>query len=157
MNFAIFLVPKPSVNISQIVDSPNIEQNHNLTCTVTVVNGTSSSLVVINWSGRDLSIESSRVTISDQTNNGLQHTRIITFSPILSEDRDQYTCSVSVTGFREANNSDSVMVMVSGKYVLGETVFFPMFLENFVWAGQRVKVCCIFHKVLFMCEECFIY
>ena len=99
------------------MDSPNVGQTHNLTCTVTVVNGTSSSLVVINWTGGDSLSELSRVTISDQTNNGLQYTRMITFSPILSRDRGQYTCSVSVTGFDEADNSDTVMVMVSGKYV----------------------------------------
>ena len=100
------------------MDSPNIEQTYILTCTVTVVNGTSSSLVMVNWSGGDSLSESSRVTISDQTNNGLQYTRMITFSPILSRDRGQYTCSVSVFFFSEANNSDSVMVVVSGKYVL---------------------------------------
>ena len=100
------------------MDSPNIGQNHILTCTVTVANGTSSSRVMVNWSGGDSSSESLRVTISDQTNNGLQHTRMITFSPILSRDRGQYTCSVSVTGFIEADNSDTIMVMVSGKCVL---------------------------------------
>ena len=97
---------------------PYIGQTHNLTCTVTVVNGVSSSLVMINWSGGDSLSESSRVTISNQTNNGLQYTRMITFSPILSRDRGQHTCSVSVTGFSEANNSDSIMVIVSGKCVL---------------------------------------
>ena len=99
------------------MDSPNIGQAHNLTCTVTVANGVSSSLVVINWSGGDSLSESSRVTISDQTNKGLQYTRMITFSPILSRDRGQYRCSVSVTGFSEADNSDSIMVIVSGKCV----------------------------------------
>ena len=100
------------------MDSPNIRQKHNLTCTVTVVNGTSSSLVMVNWAGGDSLSESSRVTISNQTNNGLQYTRMIIFSPILSRDRGQYNCSVSVNGFSEADNSKSVMVMVSGKCVL---------------------------------------
>ena len=100
------------------MENPNIEQTHILTCTVIVANGTSSSLVVINWTGGNSLSESSRVTISDQTNNGLQYTRMITFSPILSRDRGQYTCSVSVYGFSEADNSDTVMVIVSGKCVL---------------------------------------
>ena len=30
------------------------------------------------------------------------------------------------------------------------------YLENFAWADQRVKVCCIFHKVLLRWEESFI-
>ena len=113
-----FLVPEPSVSISQSVDSPNVGQNHNVTCTVTVANGVSSSLVVITWSGGDSLSESSRVTISDQTNNGLQYTRMITFSPILSRDRGRYTCSVSVAGFDEATNLNTAMVVVNGKCVL---------------------------------------
>ena len=99
------------------MDSPNIEQTHNLTCTVTVVDGVSSSLVMVNWSGGDSLSNSSRVTISNQTNNGLQYTRVVTFSSILSRDRGQYTCSVSVNGFDEADNSKNVMVMVSGKCI----------------------------------------
>ena len=99
------------------MDSPNVGQNHNLTCTVTVASGTSSSLVMVNWSGGYSLSESSRVTISDQTNNGLQYTRMITFSPILSRDSGQYTCSVSVADFDEANNSNTVMVVVNGTYV----------------------------------------
>ena len=100
------------------MDSPNVGQNHNVTCTVTVANGVSSSLVAITWSGGDSLSESSRVTISDQTNNGLQHTRMITFSPILSRDRGRYTCSVSVAGFDEATNLNTAMVVVNGKCVL---------------------------------------
>ena len=33
---------------------------------------------------------------------------------------------------------------------------FSCLIKNFVWADQRIKVCCIFHKALFRCEECFI-
>ena len=108
------LVPKPSVSISQSVYRPYVGQNHNLTCTVTVANGVSSSLVMVNWSGGDSLTESSRVTVSDQTNNGLQYTRMITFSPILSKDRGQYRCFVSIAGFDEADNSNTVMVVVNG-------------------------------------------
>ena len=97
------------------MDSPNVEDNFILTCTVTVASGVSSSLVMTNWSGGDSLSESSRVTISDQTNNGLQYTRMITFSSLRSRDRGQYTCTVSVTDFDEANNSNSVMIMVNGK------------------------------------------
>ena len=111
------LVPKPSLTISQSVDNPNIGLNYTLTCTVTVAKGVSSSLVVIDWSGGDSLSESSRVIISDQTNNGVQYTRTVTFSPLLSIDGGEYTCSVSVNGFGEANNSDSVTVVVTGKSV----------------------------------------
>ena len=111
------LVPKPSLVISQLVDNPNIGQNHVLTCTVTVAKGVSSSLVVIDWSGGDSLSESSRVIISDQTNNGVQYTRTVTFSPLLSIDGGEYTCSVSVNGFAEANNSDIAAVVVTGKSI----------------------------------------
>ena len=69
---------------------------------------------MVQWSGGDSS-ESPRVTVSDQTNNGLQYTRMITFSPSMTDDSGEYTCSVSVLGFDEADNSDSVTVMVDGK------------------------------------------
>ena len=86
-----------------------------LICTATVANGVPSSLVNVNWSGGASLSDSSRVTISNVTNNGLQYTTMITFSPLLSRDGGQYTCSVSVDGFDEADNSDSVMIMVNGK------------------------------------------
>ena len=97
------------------MDSPNIGQNHILTCTVTVASGVSSSLVEVNWSGGASLSDSPRVTISNVTNNGLQYTTMITFSPLLSRDGGQYTCSVSVDGFDEADNSNNIMVMISGK------------------------------------------
>ena len=86
-----------------------------LTCTVTVVEGVSPSLVMVQWSGGDSLSDSPRVTISDQSNNGLQYTRMTTFSPSLIDDSGEYTCSVSVTGFDEADNSNSVMISVEGK------------------------------------------
>ena len=66
-----FVVPQPSVIISQSVDSPNVGQNHILTCTVTVPSGVSSSLVQVNWSGGASLSDSPRVAISGVTNNGL--------------------------------------------------------------------------------------
>ena len=86
-----------------------------LTCTATVANGVPSSLVNVNWSGGTSLSDSPRVTISDVTNNGLQYTTMITFSPLLSRDGGQYNCLVSVNGFDEADNSDSVMIVVNGK------------------------------------------
>ena len=110
-----FVVPKPSVSISQSVDSPNVGQNHILTCTVIVASGVSSSLVQVNWSGGGSLSDSPRVTISDVTNNGLRYTIMIRFSPLYSTDRGQYTCSALVDGFDEADNSNNIMVMVNGK------------------------------------------
>ena len=95
--------------------SPNVGQNHILTCTVTVASGVSSSLVEVNWSGGASLSDSPRVNISNVTNNGLQYATMITFSPLLSRDRGQYDCSVSVDGFDEADNSKSVMVVVNGR------------------------------------------
>ena len=86
-----------------------------LTCTAIVANGVPSSLVNVSWSGGASSSDSPQVTISNVTNNGLQYTTMITFSPLLSRDGGQYNCSVSVDGFDEAENLDSVMIMVNGK------------------------------------------
>ena len=97
------------------MDSPNVGDNLIFTCTVTVVEGISPSLVMVKWSRGDSLSDSSRVTVSDQTNNGLQYTRMITFSPSMIDDSGEYTCSVSVTGFDEADSSDSVTVMVDSK------------------------------------------
>ena len=107
----VLSVPQPSVTITQSGEGLVSGLDQTLTCTVTVVEGISSSLVIVDWSGA----ESSRVTISNQTNTGLQYTRMITFSPLLISDDGQYTCSVSVTGFDEADNSDNVTIMVNGR------------------------------------------
>ena len=98
------------------MDSPNVGDNHILNCTVTVVEGVQSSLVMVNWDRQDLTIPSSSISMT--INNGLQYTRMITFSPLFSNNSGEYTCSVSVMGFNEANNSNSVIVMVNGKYTL---------------------------------------
>ena len=116
------IVPQTSITISQSVGSPNVGENHILTCTVTVASGVSSSLVEVNWSGGASLSDSPRVTISDVTNNGSQYTTMITFSPLLSRDGGQYTCSVSVNGFDEADNSDSVMIVVNGRCVANKLI-----------------------------------
>ena len=108
-------VPQPSVMITQSNEVSVSGQDQILTCTVTVVEGISSSLVIVQWNGGNSLSESPRVTVSGQTNNGLQYTRMITFSPSLTDDSGEYTCSVSVTGFDEADNSNSVMISVEGK------------------------------------------
>ena len=95
------------------MDSPNVGDNHIITCTVTVVEGVSSSLVMVNWDRQDLTSPSSSISMT--VNNGLQYTRMIIFSPLLSGDRGQYICSASVTGFDEADNSENVMLMVNSK------------------------------------------
>ena len=95
------------------MDNPNVGDNHIITCTVTVVEGVSSSLVMVNWNRQDLTSPSSSIGMT--VNNGLEYTRMMTFSPLLSGDRGQYICSVSVNDFDETDNSDSVMVIVNGK------------------------------------------
>ena len=69
---------------------------------------------MISWTGPSSLSSSSQVTISDQTNNGVVYTRTVTFSPLLNDNGGQYTCSVAVTGFDEANNSNSTTIMVNG-------------------------------------------
>ena len=112
--FFVSSVPPSTVSIMQ---SPEIfvsGLDGVLTCMVMVADGVPLSIVEVNWTeGISLS-DSSRVIISNVTNNGLQYTRI-TFSPLLSRDGGQYTCSVSVTGFDEADSSSSVMIVVNGK------------------------------------------
>ena len=97
------------------MDSPNVGQNHILTCTVTVPSGVSSSLVKVKWSGAASLSDSPRVTVSHVTDHVLRYTTMITFSPLHSRDGGQYTCSVLVDGFDEADNSNNIMVMVNGK------------------------------------------
>ena len=113
----LFLVPQPSVVISQSLNGSNSGLNHTLTCTVIVANGVSSSLVIISWIEGSLLSSSPRITVSDETNVGVVYTRIVTFSPLLNGDGGQYTCSASLTSVDEASNSDSVMVVVNGMFV----------------------------------------
>ena len=96
------------ISISQSSQESVSGLNHTLFCIATVVNGISPSLVMVNWDREDTAAIVS-------SNDGLQHTRIMTFSPLLSRDSGQYTCSVSVDGFSEANNSDSVTIIINGK------------------------------------------
>jgi len=65
---------------------------------------------MISWTGHSSLSSSPQVTISDQTNNGVVYTRTMTFSPLHNGDGGQYTCSVSVDGFDEANISSNVIV-----------------------------------------------
>ena len=109
-------VPQSSVSITQSSIRFVSGLETVLSCTATVANGVPSSLVNVNWSGGASVSNSPRVTVSDVTNNGLQYTTVITFSPLLSKDGGQYTCSVSVDGFDEADNSNNIMVMINGKW-----------------------------------------
>ena len=109
------VVPQPEINITQSLVGPVSGQEHTLICTVTVVSGVSSDLVMISWTGGSSLSSSLRVTISDQTIVGVMYTRTVTFSPLLNGDGGQYNCSASVTGFDETNNSDDVMVVVNSK------------------------------------------
>jgi len=99
------------------MERPASGQEVVLTCTATVVEGVELSLVVISWTGGSVSSSSSpRVTASNQTSiGGGMYTRTLTFSPVLIGDNGMYTCSVSVTGFDEASNLDSVTVVVNSK------------------------------------------
>ena len=115
MVYFIYVVPQPSVEILQLVDGSVDGLEHTLTCIVTVVNGVQSDLVMISWTGHSSLSSSPQVTISDQTNDGgVVYIKTVTFSPLSNGDGGQYTCSVRVDGFDEADISSSVMVVVNG-------------------------------------------
>ena len=109
----VSLVPRASVSITQSREGSISGLSHTINCTVVVVNGVMESLVTISWDREDTA--SSLSTDNMTTDDGLQFTRAITFLPLLKDDGTQYTCSVSVTGFGEADNSDNVTIMVNGK------------------------------------------
>jgi len=109
----VSLVPQASISISQSTEGLVSGVNHTLLCTATVVNGVSSSLVMVNWSREDSAalLSSDNMTVDD----GLQFTRAIRFLPIVNANSGQHICSVSVNGFSEADNSTSVTLVVNGK------------------------------------------
>ena len=123
----LHIVPRILINISQSVEGSVIGLTHTLICTAIVVTGVSPSLVKVNWSGTTSLSESPRVVIFDQTYSGSQHTlrfgKALTFSPLLSHDVGEYTCSVMVTGFDGVGNSESVMVIANGMYWIPEFIF----------------------------------
>ena len=108
------LVPDISIDVSQSIEGSVIGLPHTLICTVTVVVGVSPSLVKIDWTGNSSLSEAPRVTIFDQTttrsHDRLIFERIVTFSPLLSHDIGEYTCSVMVTGFDNIKSSESAYI-----------------------------------------------
>ena len=114
------LVPEISIGVSQSIEGSVIGLPHTLICAVAVVVGLSPSLAKIDWTGNSSLSEAPRVTIFDQTttrsHDRLIFERIVAFSPLLSHDIGEYTCSVMVTGFDEAGNLESAIVMANGKY-----------------------------------------
>ena len=106
------------IDISQSVEGSVIGLPHTLICTAIVVTGVSPSLVKVEWSGSTTLSESPRVAIFNQSVTGSQHRlkfgRTVTFSPLLSHDMGEYTCSLMVTGFDRIGNSESVIVMANG-------------------------------------------
>ena len=110
----IYSVPQASITVSQSEEGSVSGLSHTLYCTVTLVNGVSSSLVMVNWDREDSAslLSSDNITVD----NELQFTSIISFVPLLNANSGQYTCSVSVTGFSESNNSNSLMIYVNGRW-----------------------------------------
>ena len=113
MQCVFFLVPQASVSITQSREGSVSGLSHTLTCTVMVVSGVMGSLVTISLDREDTMLSLS--TNSMATDDGLRFTGTITFLSLLEDNGTQYTCSVSVMGFGEADNSDSVIVLVNGK------------------------------------------
>ena len=111
----LFLVPQAIISVLQSSEGSVSGLNHFLICRARVANGVSPSLVMVNWD-REVAVT---IMLNDTMpiSYGLRFTRIITFSPILTANQGQYTCSVSVDGFSEADNSADLMVVVNGKQI----------------------------------------
>jgi len=118
----LHIVPRILINISQSVEGSVIGLTHTLICTAIVAIGVSPSPVKVNWSGSTSLSESPWVVTFDQTYTGSQYRfgKVSTFSPLLSHDVGEYTCSVIVTGFDRAGNSESVKVIANGMYQISD-------------------------------------
>ena len=116
MIYIIVSVPQATISVSQSSEGSVSGLYHTLTCIATVVNGVSPSLVMVSWDREETAtmISNDTMPISD----GLQFTRIISYSPIDTSRRGPHTCSVLVDGFSEADNSADLTVVVSGKQIL---------------------------------------
>ena len=107
-----------SISVTQSTEGSIIGLAHKLECTFLVTNGVSPFLVNINWNISALLSESSRIVVSDITNNGSLYTKTITFLPLLSHDREKYTCYANITGFSETMSSESLIVMATGMNIV---------------------------------------
>ena len=103
-----------SINVSQSTEGQTIGLAHKLFCTLLVTNGVSLLHVNISWSGSALLSESSRIIISNLTNNGSLFMKTITFLPLLGRDGGEYTCYVEIIGFSETMSSEGLTVITEG-------------------------------------------
>ena len=114
--YDIFIVSEVSINVSQSAEEIVIGLVHTLECTFLVTEGVSPFLVNINWNSSTVLFESSRVIISNLTNNGSLYRRTLSFLPLLGYDGREYTCYADITGFDETMSSDSLIVITKGTY-----------------------------------------
>ena len=103
-----------SINASQSAKEFIIGLAHILECTFLVTDGVSPFLVSINWNSSTLLSESSRIIISNLTNNESLYRRTISFLPLLSYDGGEYTCYAEIIGFNETVSSHSLIVITKG-------------------------------------------
>ena len=103
-----------SINVSQSAQEFTIGLGYTLECTFLVTDGVSPFLVNINWNGSASLSESSRIILSNLTNNGSLYTRSIAFIPLLSSDSGEYTCYADIIGFGETMLSESLIVIPEG-------------------------------------------
>ena len=109
------IVSEVSINVSQSTEEFIIGLAHTLECTFLVTAGVSPFLVNINWNS---STKSSRIIISNLTNNGSLYRRTISFLPLLKYDSGEYTCYAEVNGFNETVSSDSLIVITEGTFYI---------------------------------------
>ena len=103
-----------SINVSQSSKEFTIGLSYTLECTFLVTDGVSPFHVNISWNSSTLLFESSRIILSNLTNNGSVYKRSIVFTPLLSFDSGEYTCYADITGFDETMLSDSLIVIPEG-------------------------------------------
>jgi len=99
-HFFYFTVPVPVITISPPgpVQGTLIGSPQDIQCTVNVVNGVESNVVMVSWMGPggDIITNGRRVTISPTSGGGNEYTSSLQFTYLMEGDEGRYTCSVEI-------------------------------------------------------------
>jgi len=101
MHIALFFtVPVPVITISPPgpVQGTLIGSAQDIQCTVNVVDGVESNVVMISWigPGGDTITNDSRVTISPTSGNDNEYTSTLQFTYLMEGDEGGYMCNVEI-------------------------------------------------------------
>ena len=110
------LVSEVSINVTQSTEGSIIGLAHRLECKFLITSGVSSFLVNISWNNSALLYGSSRIVVSNLTNNASLYSKNIIFLPLLSHDSGKHTCCGEITGFSKTMLCKSLNVMATGMY-----------------------------------------